>query len=442
MTKDQVRVSDVSEDELLTAFTPHLPRCQSAVVDVGDDCAVLAVPSQQMCVSTDVLVENHHFVTSFSTAEEIGARAAAQNLADVAAMGAVPESLVVGLVMPPQTTVEWVRGLARGFARACDDCGAGVVGGDLSAGPTLMISVTVMGQCPDGVRPVVRTGAQMGDLIIHAGTLGRSAAGLALMNAGISEASQCQGCEEEAAEALRIFRAPEPPLAMGPVMAQAGANAMMDVSDSLVRDLSRMAKASNVVMVLDESESLEPLGRPDTGGEIEASPNSDASAESGPLDADCSLRSGLTTDIAAVLPIAFFLVTHGHVPVASKPKNYSDTSLPVSAHSGLPVAPEPFTNPDEVSRRSINRTQLEAAYALARSWVLSGGEDHGLVATLSPENWEKSSLRSRGVRIIGRVESFDITGSLSEKENTRGPGVLIGEHPAHEMGWDHFTSSH
>ena len=140
-----ITVADLTEEELLAAFTPLLPGTRRALVGNGDDCAVLTAPDARYCVSTDVLVEGHHFSTDWSSAQEIGARAAAQNLADVAAMGARPVALVVGLVLPLSTSLTWIQDLARGMARACDRIGAGVVGGDLSAGEGLVIAVTVHG---------------------------------------------------------------------------------------------------------------------------------------------------------------------------------------------------------------------------------------------------------------------------------------------------------
>src|SRR5690606_5267705 len=112
-----------------------------------------------------------------------GARAAVQNLADVAAMGARPTALVVSLVVPGNVPAAWVEGLARGLAAACAPVGAAVVGGDLSGGDALVVAVTAHGDL-EGRAPVVRSGARPGDVVAHAGVRGRSAAGLALLGAG------------------------------------------------------------------------------------------------------------------------------------------------------------------------------------------------------------------------------------------------------------------
>ena len=110
-------VADLTEEGLLAAFAPLLPRSRRELVGNGDDCAVLTAPDGRYCVSTDVLVQGHHFSIAWSSAQEIGARAAAQNLADIAAMGARPVALVVSLVLPRATPLAWVRDLARGLGR-------------------------------------------------------------------------------------------------------------------------------------------------------------------------------------------------------------------------------------------------------------------------------------------------------------------------------------
>ena len=96
----RVTIADLTEEDLLAAFAPLLPPSRNELVGTGDDCAVLVAPDSRYCVSTDILVQGRHFSTDWSSAWEIGARAAAQNLADVAAMGARPVAIVVGLVLP------------------------------------------------------------------------------------------------------------------------------------------------------------------------------------------------------------------------------------------------------------------------------------------------------------------------------------------------------
>jgi len=234
-------VRDLSEEQLLARIFPLLPSGSSTLVGPGDDAAVVAAPDGRFVVSTDVLVEDRHFVRSWSTGEDVGWRAAMQNLADVAAMGARATSLVVSLVVPGDVEVDWVTGFARGLALACAEVGAAVVGGDLSSGDAVVAAVTVHGDL-EGRAPVLRSGARPGDVVAHAGVLGRSAAGLELLR---------EGHPGLGAELVSAFLRPDPPLEAGVVAARAGATSMMDVSDGLVRDAGRIARASGVVVDLD-----------------------------------------------------------------------------------------------------------------------------------------------------------------------------------------------
>ncbi|QZN86631.1 thiamine-phosphate kinase [Cellulomonas sp. C5510] len=233
-------VADLSEDGLLARVLPHLPAGDRTLLGPGDDAAVLAAPDGRFVVSTDVLVEDRHFRRRWSSGEDVGWRAAMQNLADVAAMGARPTALVVSLVVPGDLPVAWVEGLARGLGAACRTVGAGVVGGDLSGGAVVVVAVTVHGDL-GGRDPVLRSGARPGDVLALAGTVGRSAAGLALLDAGRPDADP---------EVVRVYRRPEPPLAAGPEAASCGATAMLDVSDGLLRDAARLATAAGVVLDL------------------------------------------------------------------------------------------------------------------------------------------------------------------------------------------------
>ncbi|UNX53866.1 thiamine-phosphate kinase [Georgenia sp. TF02-10] len=235
-------VSALNEDELIASFVPLLPRGRNTLVPTGDDAAVIAAPDGRFCVSTDVLVEGHHFRPAWSTGADVGWRAAMQNLADIAAMGAEPTTLVVSLVLPPATPVAWVHDLARGLTEACGPLGVGVDGGDLSAGEQLVVAVTVHGDL-GGREPVLRSGARPGDVVAHAGVLGRGAAGYALLSGG-----RRGGADDE--DLVRDFLRPRPALSAGVAAARAGARAMMDVSDGLLRDARRLARASGVVLDL------------------------------------------------------------------------------------------------------------------------------------------------------------------------------------------------
>lgn len=258
------RVGDVGEESLLAQIFPVLPRGTSTLLGPGDDAAVLATPDGRVVVSTDVLVEGHHFRRDWGTGADLGWRAAMQNLADIAAMGATPTAIVVGLVLPGDVAVAWVVDLARGLADACSPHGVGVVGGDLAAGDHVIIAVTVHGDL-GGREPVLRSGARAGDVVALAGTLGRAAAGYALLDREVGRdgdgARSGDGAESDDGGLVASFLRPTPPLELGTAAADAGASAMMDVSDGLVRDAGRIARASGVSVEIDTA-SLAPLVAP------------------------------------------------------------------------------------------------------------------------------------------------------------------------------------
>lgn len=241
MDDGTTRLGDLGEAGVLARILPLLPPGSSMVLGPGDDAAVVAAPDGRVVVSTDVLVEGRDFRRDWSTGADVGWKAAAQNLADVASMGAVPTALVVALAAPPDLPVAWAADLARGLAAACEGTGAGVVGGDLSSSSEVVVSVTVLGDL-QGRTPVRRDGARPGDVVAVAGRLGESAAGLALLSSGR---------EHVAPDLVAAHRRPRPPLGAGPAAADAGASAMIDISDGLLLDLGRLADASGVTVDLD-----------------------------------------------------------------------------------------------------------------------------------------------------------------------------------------------
>lgn len=241
------RVGELSEGQILKRIVPILPTGDYTGLGSGDDAAVVAAPGGNFVVTTDVLVEGVHFRTDWSTGFEVGARAAAQNLADIAAMAARPTALVVSLVLPPQLEMSWVEDLAAGLSAVVFPTGAGVVGGDLSRGEQIVVSVTAHGRL--GGPPVTRAGASTGDTLAVVGSLGYSAAGYAALDSGaVSPALHGVDVPYPFTKPLEVYRMPHPPLAAGPLAAQRGATAMMDISDGLVVDARRMAEASGVAI--------------------------------------------------------------------------------------------------------------------------------------------------------------------------------------------------
>ncbi|MFV4914164.1 AIR synthase related protein, partial [Microbacterium lacticum] len=175
-------VGDLGERALLARIFAALSGSSRALVGPGDDAAVLAAPDGRVVVSTDTLVHGPDFRLAWSNGLDLGWKAAAVNLADIAAMGARPTALVVALALPDETQAAFVDDLARGLRAACDALapGCAVEGGDLTASDTLTIAITVLGVL-DGADPVLRSGARAGDTVAVAGTLGAAARGLALL---------------------------------------------------------------------------------------------------------------------------------------------------------------------------------------------------------------------------------------------------------------------
>ncbi len=224
----------------------------TAEVGPGDDAAVLRVPGARIVATTDTLVHGPDFRLAWSSGYDLGWKSAAVNLADVAAMGARPLALLVALAMPDDTTVAFVEDLADGLRRACLALapGCAVEGGDLTASDTLTIAVTALGTL-DGP-PVLRSGASPGDEIGLAGHAGLAARGLRILFERFRDAdgrpipvdSAVLGDDDR--RALTAQLRPEPPIALGHAAAGQRATAMMDVSDGLLLDATRMATASGV----------------------------------------------------------------------------------------------------------------------------------------------------------------------------------------------------
>jgi thiamine-monophosphate kinase len=250
-------VKVVGEFGVIGRVLAQAGRARAAQVGPGDDAAVLHTSDGRVVATTDVLVEGRHFRRDWSSAEDIGHKAAAANLADIAAMGGVTTALLVGLACPPSTQTAWLEGVAAGLAEECAPLGAAVVGGDLVAAATdsasVVLSVTALGDL-GGRAPVLRSGARPGDVVALAGRLGWSACGLAVLRRGFSSPIAV----------VAAHRRPTPPYAAGPAAAEAGATAMCDVSDGLLADLGHIAADSGVVVDLDRAAvvraCLEPAG--------------------------------------------------------------------------------------------------------------------------------------------------------------------------------------
>ncbi|MEZ2389167.1 thiamine-phosphate kinase [bacterium RCC_150] len=264
MSSEQQTVAGLSEGELLARIFPRLNHSGSVLLGPGDDAAVVASPDGRALISIDTQTQDQDFRLVWNngyrtTGYDVGWKAAAQNLSDINAMGGTATSVVVSLTMPADTPVRWVEDFADGLTAGIIGLGAAdcsVAGGDLGRGREIAVTVAVVGTM-HGLPPVLRSGARSGDVLALAGTVGRAAAGLALLESAVP----VQDLTPVQRGLLDSQCRPEPPLAAGPRGAKAGATAMMDVSDGLLRDGGRLAKASGVVLELD-SVALKALAAP------------------------------------------------------------------------------------------------------------------------------------------------------------------------------------
>jgi thiamine-monophosphate kinase len=225
----------IGEFGLIDRVTAGRVQPATTLLGPGDDAAVVAASDGRVVACTDVLVAGVHFRLDWSAPDQIGRKAAAANLADIAAMGAVPTALLVGLACPADTPVETLAGLADGLWAEAGSVGAGVVGGDVASSPTLVLAVTALGSL-EGREAVTRAGARPGDVVALAGRVGWAAAGWAVLARGF----------RSPVAVVAAHRVPEPPYAAGPQAAKAGATAMIDVSDGLLADLGHVSRASGV----------------------------------------------------------------------------------------------------------------------------------------------------------------------------------------------------
>ncbi len=215
----------------------------------GDDAALVSAASNGVLASVDVAVEGRHFRRDWSSAEDVGHRVAAANLADIAAMGGTAHSLLVGFCAPGDLPVSWAEEMASGLVAEAAKVGAVVVGGDVSAADQVVVAVSVLGD--PGPAVVRRQGARPGDVLAARGRLGWAAAGHAVLARGFRSPRAV----------VEAHRRPEPPYAAGPQAGAAGATAMIDVSDGLLADVAHLARASDVRCDIEReaAEVAEPL---------------------------------------------------------------------------------------------------------------------------------------------------------------------------------------
>lgn len=256
-------VSEIGEFGLIGRFTAVAGPDAGVPVGPGDDSAVVAAPDGRVVACTDMLVEGRHFRLDWSSPEQVGHKAIAQNAADIFAMGARPTAFLVALGCPADTPASVLEAINAGARAEADALGAPIVGGDLVQSAEITIAVTALGDL-GGRAPVLRSGARAGDVVAVAGRLGLSAAGLAALSAG----------RIEPAAVIAAHCRPRPPYEAGPAAAAAGATSMIDTSDGLCADLGHVARASGVRIDVDPAALAAPPELVALGSELGVDPQS------------------------------------------------------------------------------------------------------------------------------------------------------------------------
>ena len=227
-----LRLNELGEDAVVAMLRAAFPAAPDTI-GIGDDAAVFDSPGERLVFTTDTMVESVDFERGYFSGIDLGWKALAINVSDIAAMGGTPGFALATLCAPPETEVGFVEDVVAGLAAAADEWGVRLVGGDLSAAAEIALGIALLGSAD---RPVLRSGAKVGDAICVTGSLGGAHGGLELL--GRDPASS--------GPLVDRHRRPRARLNEARVLSDFGVTAMIDVSDGVVIDLIRLLRASDV----------------------------------------------------------------------------------------------------------------------------------------------------------------------------------------------------
>ncbi|MEK7792901.1 MAG: thiamine-phosphate kinase [Candidatus Hydrogenedentota bacterium] len=234
-------LQNIGEFGFIERMAKFLPRSADVVEGIGDDCAVLKAGKETLLVTVDLSIEDVHFRREKSSPEDIGWKAVAVSLSDIAAMGGYPKFVLASIAAQPDTEVAYLEALYQGMADAAAFGGAVIVGGDTSrSNQGIVIDTISIGTAHEG-RYVLRSGAKPGDVLAVSGYPGRSAAGLHAQEHGI-----------DAPELLRVHQRPAARLKEGQWLSTfPGVHAMIDVSDGIIQDADHIGERSGTGIEID-----------------------------------------------------------------------------------------------------------------------------------------------------------------------------------------------